>query len=227
MLYVAHDAFPDTPLLFFQEYQQRLARETLPARCVVPLGQSSGSEVAVGSPRAKISMDWILALIENRQLSAFVGLEVQSIDTTNNYRVNWQAYHDLPATQLDTVPPSEHGLNWANVHKRLIPQIIRKGKALHQSKLCQGLYFVAPDTVYRRFEDLIGVTTHVTNSGPGVLTVMTYALGPAVPYGQTRSLYSARIERVSLQEFADNFIAGGEMLSGIEIEDRVRSKLRF
>jgi hypothetical protein len=43
------------------------------------------------------------------------------------------------------------GLNWENVSKRIIPQIIYKGQVLQREDLCKtGLYFVCPQPVYER-----------------------------------------------------------------------------
>ena len=43
------------------------------------------------------------------------------------------------------------GLNWENVSKRIIPQIIYKGQVLQREDLCRtGLYFVCPQPIYDR-----------------------------------------------------------------------------
>jgi hypothetical protein len=57
------------------------------------------------------------------KLKLIIPCEVQSADTTGNYRANWDAY----SKELDSIPDSEHGMNWANIWKRLIPQLILKG----------------------------------------------------------------------------------------------------
>ncbi|MBO8589981.1 restriction endonuclease, partial [Staphylococcus aureus] len=68
------------------------------------------------------------------------------------------AYKNLkPIDIIDNLPTSQHGLNWANVHKRLIPQIIRKGVVYSRSNYVKkGLYFILPEIVYNKFEDVIG-----------------------------------------------------------------------
>src|SRR3712207_8040238 len=48
--------------------------------------------------------------------------------------------------------------------------------------------------------------------GPGVLTVMTYALGPPVPAGSIRSLVHRRTVRTSITDFAQSFASGKELL---------------
>lgn len=111
----------------------------------------SGHEIKL---QQSCSMDWVLAKIENARLVEYTGIEVQSIDITNNYRDNWYAYKNISENAI--IPRSEHGMNWANVHKRLIPQIIRKSLIYSRSSFVNsGLYFIVPDIVYKKFEDII------------------------------------------------------------------------
>ena len=90
-------------------------------------------------------VDWVLArLDENRQLCEFTAIEVQTIDTTGNYREARNGLLSGREIIKDTV-----GFNWENVSKRIIPQIIYKGQVLQREDLCKtGLYFVCPETVY-------------------------------------------------------------------------------
>lgn len=111
-----------------------LVKET-PNEFVVAFGQNSGREIQVGSSRNKLSMDWVLVRIVDGRPFEIAGVEVQSIDITNNYRSTWEAYKSLVLAPNTTIPASAHGMNWANVHKRLIPQIIRKGQIYADSKL--------------------------------------------------------------------------------------------
>ena len=120
---VSADAFGDVPFYTYQEYIQHRSD---PTACVVALGMHSGHEIKL---QQSCSMDWVLAKIENARLVEYTGIEVQSIDITNNYRDNWYAYKNISENAI--IPRSEHGMNWANVHKRLIPQIIRNVITVH------------------------------------------------------------------------------------------------
>jgi hypothetical protein len=218
---VAEDAFGEnTRFVLFDDYIKRRNERGV---FVVALGQNSGKEVKIGR---SLSMDWVLAKIENNQLIEYVGIEVQSIDITNNYRDAWYAYKNLTRS-TETIPPSEHGMNWANVHKRLIPQIIRKGVVYSNSNLVKaGLYFVLPDIVYRKFEDIIGADIPlVDNKGANVLTIHTYDLSPPVTHGKQRTLIAKRKLRVSLDEFAQRFISGPNLPSGKELDEAVKRVL--
>jgi hypothetical protein len=122
-------------------------------------------------------------------------------------------------------------LNWANVHKRLIPQLIRKGVIYSQSELVQkGLYFIVPEIVYQKFEDIIGNIPTLEYGGPDTLTVFTYTvftyeLGGEVEQGSIRELKPAREIRFLLSEFARRFIEGANLPSGAELDEAVRGML--
>jgi hypothetical protein len=147
----SHDAFGENIPFFL--YEEFIENNHEIDECIVALGNNSGKEIKVGR---SLSMDWILARIKGDQLIEYIGVEVQSIDITGNYRDAWHAYKNYNA-KVKNLPSSKHGLNWANVHKRLIPQIIRKGVVYTKSKYCKkGLYFILPDIVYKKFEDVIG-----------------------------------------------------------------------
>ena len=54
------------------------------------------------------------------------------------------------------------GLNWENVSKRIIPQLIYKGQVLQREDLCRsGLFFVCPKPVYDRVLNRLGGTQRI------------------------------------------------------------------
>jgi Restriction endonuclease NotI len=215
---VAEDAFGAmAEFVLFDDYIKRRNERRI---FVVALGQNSGKEVKIGR---SLSMDWVLAKIEGNRLIEYVGIEVQSIDITNNYRDAWYAYKNL-TKNTKKIPASAHGMNWANVHKRLIPQIIRKGVVYSSSKLVKaGFYFVLPDIVYRKFEDIIGADIPlVAAKGANVLTIHTYDLSPPTSHGLQRTLVNKRRIRVSLDEFSKRFISGPNLPSGDELDEAVK-----
>jgi len=218
---VAIDAFGDS--LEFLTYEEYIPRRNDLSECVVALGQTSGKEVKLGT---SLSMDWVLARVDNGDLAEYVGIEVQSIDITGNYRDNWYAYKNL--TSSDTlISKSGHGMNWANVHKRLIPQLIRKGLIYSRSNLvASGLYFVLPNIVYQKFEEVIGADIPLVNEcAPDVLTVHTYSLSSPVEHGQQRHLILEREIKFKLEEFSGRFIAGANLPSGEDLDNAVRRVL--
>ena len=220
---VAEDAFgKDFEFLMYEEF---IPKRSDVNECIVALGQNSGKEVKIGN---KLSMDWVLARVKDGDLVEYVGVEVQSIDITNNYRDNWYAYKNLNK-DTSVIPRSEHGMNWANVHKRLIPQLIRKGLIYAKSNLVKnGLYFVLPDIVYRKFEDIIGSDIPlVDKAAPDVLTVHTYSLSGNVEHGKQRNLVIEREIRFKIDDFSKRFISGANLPSGEELDCAVRKGLGF
>jgi len=218
---VAEDAFGlMAEFVLFDEYIKRREEEGI---FVVALGQNSGREVKIGR---SLSMDWVLAKIEGNQLVEYAGIEVQSIDITNNYRDTWRAYKNLNQN-TKAIPPSKHGMNWANVQKRLIPQVIRKGKLYSNSELVKsGLYFVLPDIVYSKLEDIIGADIPlVTTKGTNVLTIHTYDLSPPTNHNQQRFLVSKRKIRVSLDDFSERFTSALNLPASDKLDQAVRRVL--
>ena len=218
---VASEAFDKN--LKFLMYEQFIPVREKAKNCIVALGQNSGKEVKIGT---SLSMDWVLARIQNGRLVEYVGVEVQSIDITGNYRDAWHSYKNL-TKKTKLIPGSKHGMNWANVHKRLIPQIIRKGTIYARSNMVKsGLYFVVPDIVYRKFEDIIGHDIPLLEKGgKDVLTIHTYELSPFKRHGEQRTLLMKRNIRFSLDEFSQRFVAGPNLPSGELLDGAVKRVL--
>lgn len=210
--HVASDAFGNKLKLYF--FDEFIKNRNDIKDGIVALGKSSGKEVKLGSA---LSMDWVLARISEGILKEYVGIEVQSIDITGNYRDAWYSYHNLPLnpSSLSQTPSSHHGLNWANVHKRLIPQLIRKGIVYSRSSLVKkGLYFIIPDIVYQKFEDIIGTIPKRKKPSRNTTTVCTYQLGKKAVHGKQRKLEPVRVIRFLTTDFAYRFIQGPNLPSG-------------
>lgn len=123
---------------------------------VAVFGKRWGGELRLPKKGGKGSyfVDWVLALLDhNGELIEFVAVEVQTIDTTGNYRNGRLALLDRPREIVKTTA----GLNWENVSKRILPQIIYKGQILQREELCKkGLFFVCPSEVYERIAARLG-----------------------------------------------------------------------
>jgi hypothetical protein len=220
---VSQDAFGKS--IPFLMYNQFIEQRDLNRECIVALGKNSGREIQVGR---SLSMDWVLAHISEAKLVEYVGIEVQSIDITGNYRDAWHAYRNFSeGSDRDSLPSSQHGLNWANVHKRLIPQIIRKSVVYSRSNLVKkGLYFILPDIVYQKFEDVIGSDIPLVDKlSRDTITVFTYKLGEPVPHGHQRNLVQVRKLRFDLDEFSNRFITGPNLPSGEALDQVVKRVL--
>ena len=207
-------------MIMFSDYiDQRGAK----GKVAVALGMNSGKEIKLAR---SLSMDWVIVLIDGGELVNYIGVEIQSIDITGNYRDAWHGYKNFSTDTL-VVPSSEHGLNCANVHKRIIPQIIRKGLVYSRSTLVtHGLFFIAPDIVYQKFEDVIGADIPKTEvTARDTISVHTYGLGPEVGAGKQRSLQLVREVRFKMDDFANRFITGPNLPSGEVLDKAVKSVL--
>jgi len=174
---------------------------------VVAFGQRSGKEISAGS----MSMDWVLQRYrsDRRRLQAtdFVGIEVQSIDITGNYRDPWAAYEKLKrGHKVSSIPNSGHGLNWANVHKRLIPQIIRKGNLYSRVQRARGFFFLTPDQVFQRFEDVLGTVPPAEGPSRDTLSIITFDLRGGTGHGTVRALAVKRRLHFKLKDVAMAFV---------------------
>lgn len=119
-------------------------------------GQKWGRELRLPKRQGRGSyfVDWILArLSPTFDLIDFTAVEVQTIDTTGNYREEFRAL----AEQRDFVGKSTASPNRENVNKRILPQIIYKGHVLRREPKCsKGLFFVSPTPVYERIRERLG-----------------------------------------------------------------------
>lgn len=160
---------------------------------IAVFGKRWGKELRLPSRAKKVKgtggayfVDWILAHVDPAgKLLGFVAIEVQSIDTTGNYREERAAYleHGSFAGKSTANP------NWENVNKRILPQIIYKGHVLRREPLCQkGLFFVCPTPVYNKIAERLGGNLEEIHQQPGSVTLMRYDVGPEVPDGQIRAL---------------------------------------
>ena len=134
-------------------------------------------------------------------------LEVQTIDTTGNYKDQAQSFfagQSFTDKQGRNPGYSEAGMNWENVNKRILPQIIYKGHVLRRETKCsKGLYFVCPKQVYDRIRDRLGGNLHTYHPSTGTISFRSYELGPAGAAGQHRDMifsgqFTTTVDQVAL-----------------------------
>ncbi len=190
---------------------------------VVAFGHYSGREVSAGG---NMSIDWVLQKYEKIDGGIapvdFIGIEVQSIDITGNYRDCHEAYTQFRKTgEPISIPNSGHGLNWANVHKRLLPQIIRKGNLLMHAPRSKGLFFVVPEVVYCKFEEILGAIETTQAIGPDILTIMTYRLEIDAPSGRPRALLKERTISHRIEDVALAFVSSGSFEASRKLDSDI------
>jgi hypothetical protein len=194
--------------------------------CVAVFGKGWGKELRLPN-RGRSGgyfVDWVLARINAAgDLVDFVAVEVQSIDTTGNYRGEREAY--LAGTPFPG--SSSAGFNWENVNKRILPQIIYKGHVLRQEPLCQkGLFFVCPAPVYGKISERLGGGLRPYPIQPGALTIMWYDVGPEVPAGNLRGLVPGGSFTTTIDQVALAFTAPSNLPPPKVYEEAIRSELK-
>lgn len=193
--------------------------------CVLVFGKGWGKELRLPN-RGKSGgyfVDWVLVHLNSKgDLESFVAVEVQSIDTTGNYRAERDAY----LKGMDFNGRSTAGLNWENVNKRILPQIIYKGHVLRQEPLCaKGLFFVCPTPVYEKIDERLGGNLRTYPPQPGALTIIWYDIGPNVSPGQLRSLRKEGQTVTTIDQVALAFTSPSNLPPARVYENAIRSSL--
>tara|TARA_R100000406_G_C3101828_1_gene122184 strand:- start:232 stop:1110 length:879 start_codon:yes stop_codon:yes gene_type:complete len=118
------------------------------------------------------NVDFVIADVqENGEVDRFLSVELQAIDITGSV---FQAYEAIRAG-TDIPKPPTYGLNWDNVYKRYVTQLIRKGYFHHHWK--SKIIAVIPEQVYQYIvgrADFIR-STDVKNAQVNIV-FMTYRL---------------------------------------------------
>ena len=197
---VAESAFNSTfPLVSSKEAISRSEKE----KVVAVFGKGWGKELRLPSRKGSYFVDWILAVIENKKLKEFIAIEVQTIDTTGNYRNERDAYIE----GKDFSGISTAGLNWENVSKRILPQIIYKGHVLRRESLCsKGMYFICPKPVYEHILERLGGKLLDYIPHPGSLTFVQYDLWPEIETGKIRNLANCGEQTTTVDQVANAFV---------------------
>jgi len=198
--------------------------------CIAVFGKGWGRELRLpsrgkkrGGKSGAYFVDWVLAhLSANGDLLSFVAVEVQSIDTTGNYRRERDTY----LKEKTFTSKSTAGFNWENVNKRILPQIIYKGHVLRQEPLCQkGLFFVCPTPVYAKISERLGGNLRPYAMQPGSLTIMWYDIGQQLGAGQQRSLVNDGKFTTTIDQVALAFTAPSNLPPAQVYEKAIRESL--
>jgi hypothetical protein len=197
--------------------------------CVAVFGKGWGKELRLpsrsktGGKSGAYFVDWVLAHVSaTGELINFVAVEVQSIDTTGNYR----AERDTYLKEESFSGKSSAGFNWENVNKRILPQLIYKGHVLRQEPLCQkGLFFVCPTPVYGKISERLGGGLRPYPLQPGSLTIMWYDVGEPVPAGSIRPLTMVGQFTTTIDQVALAFTAPSNLPPAQVYEKAIRASL--
>jgi hypothetical protein len=168
-------------------------------------------------------VDWILALISpTGALKEFVAVEVQAIDTTGNYRAERKAHlAGKPFPGYSTA-----GVNWENVSKRILPQLIYKGHVLRRERLCsKGLFFVCPKPVKDKIVQRLGGNLLDYGLQPGALTFRWYDIGPDKAPGVTRDIVFGGQLTTTVDQVANAFTSPTNLPEAGVYQQAIESEL--
>ncbi|KAA8610881.1 hypothetical protein AL037_11595 [Salipiger aestuarii] len=215
---LAEEAFgPGCTLIKPSEAQERIVGlgAKLNGSEVVVFGKYWGKELPLPRPKGRGAksastyyVDWVLARLNAAgELGEIIAVEVQTIDTTGSYRDQAERFFEgEPYVGGSSRSPdySAAGMNWENVNKRILPQLIYKGHVLRREELCKkGLFFVCPKQVYDRILDRLGGHLHDYRPGQGTITFRSYELGPQGAPGTHRAMtlhgqFTTTVDQVAL-----------------------------
>lgn len=179
---------------------------------IVVFGKYFGGELGIPTPpgleegeaKGSFYIDFLLADVDaSGTVKSFAAVEVQTIDTTNSYSKAAKSYKSgTPHDEGLGADLTEAGLNWENVTKRILPQIIYKGHALRREPLCtKGLFFVLPHAVLQRIKRRIGGNLLEYPRSAGTITFWTYDLDAPAPNGvrplKFRETFTTTVEQIA------------------------------
>lgn len=192
---------------------------------VVAFGKRWGGELRLPARRrgGGYFVDWVLARLDDEgNLAEFVAVEVQTIDTTGTYRDQYDVLMSGEAFDGG----SKAGLNWENVNKRILPQLIYKGHVLRREPLCRkGLFFVCPTEVSRRIIDRLGGDLLQYELQPGSITFCAYDLGDTPEHGNSIPINLTNSFTTTVDQVALAFTAPRNLPPTRAYEQAIRERL--
>ena len=216
---VAKSAFGDDVRLI-----RHLSEATCDGKDVIVFGKRWGKELRLPNrgKSGRYFVDWILAHLDTKKtLKEFVAVEVQTMDTTGTYRPAIEAL-----LKGEVQVKSKAGINWENVSKRILPQIIYKGHVLRREPLClKGLYFICPRRVYEGINVRLGGNLQEYHPQPGALTFRWYDVAASNVAGTPRLLEFQGQKTTTVDQVALAFTAPGNLPSPRVYEAAIRAEI--
>lgn len=168
-------------------------------------------------------VDWVLASLDKeRALCEFVALELQTMDTTGSYEAEARAH----LAQVPFEKASTAGINWENVSKRILPQIIFKGHVLRNEPRCpKGMYFICPAPVYDRIVTRLGGDLRDYHLHSGAITFRWYDVESETKAGERRKLIFGGQKTTTVDQVALAFTSPKNLPNAGVYESAIRAVL--
>jgi hypothetical protein len=190
-------------------------------------GHGRGGEIRLPPAQpagARYSVDFVLvAVTPTGDPAGIVPVEVQTIDTTGSYAPSVAALENGRA-----IVPSGFGMNWENVNKRILPQLIVKGLMLQGERLCgNGIFFVTPTPVYNKILERLGGARRFREipRQPGSITFICLDHAATPGHGHVEQLIETRPLTVSTSDLSLAFITPENLPPAGSYETLVRQRL--
>lgn len=175
-------------------------------------------------PTQTYNLDWITASYDDRlQLSDYHGIEVLTIDITGSVRPYFEAY--LAGKHWEDIE-HRYGINWANVFKRTLPQLLAKGAML--SSYGKKLAVVVQDQLIL-YLDRTGRLKVEEESNSSLVNLVFFV--HELHYSADENIYRLELAQViptTVRRLETAFIAGlvmGKMPTREEFDQVVASKM--
>lgn len=112
------------------------------------------------------------------------------------------------------------------MNKRILPQLIYKGRVLQRERLCtKGLFLICPDVIYQRISDRLGGNLdQVDNLQPGSLTFHWYGIGEPNGVGDRPLTFGGRFS-TTVDHVAYKFVAPTNLPEAGVYERAIRAAL--
>jgi Restriction endonuclease NotI len=186
---------------------------------VAVFGKYWGSELSIPQPKNidedssdGFYIDYVLArLTKTGDVAEFTAVEVQTIDTTGSYKPQSEAFFKNKS-YIDSRGNNPGfltvGLNWANVSKRILPQLIYKGYVLRREQKCgKGLFFICPSAVLEKVKRRLGTKMLEYPIAAGTITFIPYDLGDDLGQGKHRKLIKGEAFTTTVEQVAYAFVS--------------------
>jgi len=175
-------------------------------------------EVRVG----RFSMDWVIACCDaSGTLADYHRIEIVAVDTTGSLDQYFGAY--MKGEDWQSIE-QRYGINWANVYKRTLPQLIAKGALL--ASYGKKLGVIIQDRLVERLKERLTIPIEPESSAN--MLFFSYKLkykAEAREYDLTLSEVIPTLAERLTAEYVAGLTGGAGMPSQEEFERAIRSRI--
>jgi hypothetical protein len=120
---------------------------------VMAFGEKSGGRIQL-TGKGKIGFDWVLQQYQNKKRVGFVAMDVLTPKISGSYRDALEGYRIHHTGKKTLIAQSGHSIEWIDLDKTILPEIIRKATLLRTTPGCQGYFIILPDIMLDRLDEL-------------------------------------------------------------------------